>query len=371
MIPCTVKQAYAYSIIREKNKGKKWQLVLLPGKGIKDLKGYYGNKPYIKYKKYPCTYPTCGSVYKPGQYGGCTTWVPVCPTVPVGPTGPPGPQGPRGPKGYQGPIGPTGPRGSPGRQGPQGPMGRTGVRGDVGPQGDPGCPGPMGPRGDYGPMGFRGPAGPEGPQGEMGPEGPVGPMGPEGAVGPLGPQGPQGPKGCHGPMGHKGEPGYPGPAGPTGPTGPMGPACILIGGQYGLKYHGKQKKRLWLSGEELHFNKEITSGNPYICCDCRTNTFMFADRGKYVVHGLLYISNLICGDYTQICLMLNGKTHITHDVILKQADTCALPISFTDVIEVTERNTRLCIINYGRDIMFNTLAEFAAMISIWGITNKC
>lgn len=354
-------------------------------KGMCDLDIYYGNKSYVKYKK-------------PSKYGGCTTWAPVCPTIPAGPAGPTGPQGPtgptgstgpqgpRGPKGCQGPIGPTGPGGPPGKPGPPGPAGRPGVRGDIGPQGDPGCPGPMGPKGnpgpqgpggipgplgpkgDPGPMGFRGPAGPEGPQGDKGPEGPIGPMGPEGSVGPMGPQGPQGPKGCQGPAGPQGEHGYPGPAGPTGPTGPTGPAAVLIGGQYGLKYHEKQKKRLWLSGEELKLNTEITSGNPYISYDSRTDTLIIANPGKYVVHCDLYISSLICGNCTQICPILNGKTHVLHDIVLRQADTCTLPVSFTDVIRVTDKNARLCMLNYGRDIVFSTFAEFAAVISIWGIT---
>ena len=309
------------------------------------------------------------------------TYDPCSPGKPMPCIGPPGPTGPIGPTGPQGPPGPAGPRGY---QGLPGPMGCPGIRGEIGPQGDPGCPGPTGPKGnpgpqgiigppgprgpqgDPGPMGFRGPAGPEGPQGEIGPRGPAGPMGPEGTAGPMGPQGPSGTRGCQGPMGPQGEIGYPGPQGPMGPRGPGGPGSILAGGQYGLKYHKRNEKLLWLSGDELRFNVEITNGEPYIHCNDTKSVFIISCPGKYIIYYTFYFLKLINGDYTQINTVLNGKILTSHEIILKQDNT--LPICFSDVIQVTEKDTGLSIINCGLDLAFNNRTKLPAVIAIWGLT---
>lgn len=326
---------------------------------------YCRNNSSIKYKG--CTHPDCPVCRPNTEADNCCCHSSCVP-------------GPIGPPGESGATGPTGPRGHSGCPGPPGPRGNLGIRGDIGPQGDPGCPGPMGPKGnpgpqgpqgnpgprgpkgDPGPIGFRGPVGPEGPQGEIGPEGLIGPMGTEGSAGPMGPQGPQGPKGCQGSVGPQGEQGY---AGSTGPTGPAGPAVILAGAQYGLTYLTEQTKRLNLSGEIIRFNTEITSGKPYISYNNSLGTFVIASTGKYIVNYILHVSDLIDGNHTQINLMLNGQVSISHDIILNQINT--LPLLFTDIIQVTEANSELSILNSGCDLVFNNLTNFAATILLWGL----
>ncbi len=329
---------------------------------------HYGKKLSVKYKCFPHDRYVCTPGIDAKQYGKCAPWIPRCPPGPPGPRGPTGPQGPKGPPGKPGPAGPMGRPGIPGDIGPQGEPGcpgPVGPKGNPGPQGPRGVPGPMGPKGDPGPMGFRGPAGPEGPQGMNGPEGPIGPMGMEGMAGPMGPQGPQGPKGCQGPIGPQGEAGYPGPTGPIGPAGPVGPTAILIGGQYALKCP-QTATRLWKTGQELGLNSEITSGNPYISFDSGASGLTLSYPGKYVVYYLLFISDLVHGNCTQVCPELNGKIYASHDIIFEPATTGM--ISFIDVIQINDRNTSFRIKNYGSDIVFNALAEYVASISIWGIT---
>lgn len=312
----------------------------------------------------------CGNPACPVCRPKCDPCISFCIT---GPTGPTGPQGAPGRPGSQGIPGNTGPQGSPGSPGPPGPQG---VRGDVGPQGDPGCqgpvgskgnpgppgpmgpPGPRGPRGDIGPPGCRGPEGSEGPQGERGIEGPPGPMGIEGSVGPVGPQGPQGPKGCQGPEGPQGERGYPGPIGPAGST------VSFVGAQYSDTCPAQQAKRLYRSGETIKFNVEMTNGAPYINYHPALGTFIISKPGKYVVNFMLYVSDIVDGDKTQIQLEVNGTVVSSRDVIL--SSTNDLPFIFTDIIQINNENSMLCVLNTGKDLMLSGLVESVAFISVWG-----
>ncbi len=267
-----------------------------------------------------------------------------------------------------------GPQGVPGRPGPQGvrgdigPQGDPGCQGSIGPKGNPGSPGPMGPpgsrgpRGDIGPPGCRGPEGPEGPQGERGIEGPPGPMGIEGPAGPLGPQGAQGPKGCQGPEGPQGERGYPGPAGPTGPAGS---ASSFVGVQYSDMCPTEQTERLYRSGETIKFNAEMINGAPYINYHPASGTFVISKPGKYVVNFMLYVSDVIDGNKTQIQLEVNGTTMSFRDVILSSIN--GPPFTFTDIIQINSENSMLCVLNTGKDLMLSELVESVAFISIWGI----
>jgi len=268
-------------------------------------------------------------------------------------------------------------QGIPGCPGPQG------VRGDVGPQGDPGCPGPIGPkgnpgppgpmgppgsrgpRGDIGPAGCRGPEGPEGPQGERGFEGPPGPMGLDGPVGATGPQGPQGPKGCQGPEGPQGERGYPGPIGPVGPVGPAGSSVSLIAAQYLDIRPKEQTKRCYRSGETIKFNVETISGEPYINYNHSSAKFIISKPGKYVVNFMLYVSNIIDGNKTQIQIEVNGTVVSFRDVIFSAIN--GSPFTFTDIIQINNDDSKLRVLNKGKDIMLSDLAEAVAFISVWGL----
>lgn len=252
--------------------------------------------------------------------------------------------------------GDAGPQGEPGCQGPIGPKGN---RGPVGPMGPPG---PRGSRGDLGPVGCQGPAGPEGPQGDRGIEGPAGPMGVEGPVGPIGPQGPQGVRGCQGPQGPQGERGYPGP---MGPTGPAGQAVSLVGAQYTHVIPKEQEERLYLSGNKMKFNTQITDGAPYIVYDSVTGSFIINKPGKYVVNLILYAKNVVDGNKTQILLEVNGKITAHHEVIFSSNNF--FPFVFTDIIQSNSDNTVLCVLNSGKDIMLNEFAESVASISLWGL----
>lgn len=305
------------------------------------------NHPYTQH--WGCNHPDCPICRPNTQESHCC----CCRLCASDPTGPPGPPGCPGPQGNPGMRGDVGPQGDPGCPGPMGP------KGNLGPQGLQGVPGPRGPRGDIGPIGFRGPAGPEGPQGELGPEGPQGPIGPEGPTGPHGPQGPQGSKGCQGPIGPQGERGY------VGPIGPTGPAAILVGAQYGLTYPAQQIERLGLSGRIIKFNTEITNGEPYISYNNLAGTFVIANVGKYIINYVLHVSNLIDGDHTLISLILNGKISSSHDVILNQTNMS--PLYFTDIIQVTEANSELNILNNGSTLEFNNLANCVATVLFWSL----
>jgi len=187
-------------------------------------------------------------------------------------------------------------------------------------------------------------------------------MGPEGPIGPSGPEGPQGPKGCPGPEGPQGERGYPGPIGPPGLTGP---AAILAGAQYGLLYPAGQNERLFSSGEILRFNTEITSGMPHISYHQATGLFLLAKTGKYVVASTFYAADLNGGEKTQIHVVLNGRIIVSHDLIINPGHP--LPFLFTDVIEVSQANSELSILNSGAELIFSGLAQVVANITIWGL----
>lgn len=311
---------------------------------------YNGNNSYTKNR--PCNDPNCPICGKRAQR--CDN--PCC--MPCeGPPGPPGEPGCPGPKGDPGMRGEVGPQGDPGCPGPQGPKGNQGCPGPIGP------PGPRGPRGDQGPVGFRGPAGPEGSQGRPGQMGPIGPIGPEGPAGPIGPEGPQGQRGCPGPEGPQGERGYPGP---IGPIGPCGPTVILAGAQYGLIYPDEQKKRILLSQDLIRFNTEITNGGSYISCNHHTGTFLIAQTGNYVVNQIFYVSELVGGNCTQISFVINGKKTASHDIILHQNKN-SMPFIFTDVVQISQINSELSILNSGADIVLDDLAKCASAISFWGL----
>jgi Collagen triple helix repeat (20 copies). len=196
----------------------------------------------------------------------------------------------------------------------------------------------------------------------MGPEGPQGEAGPEGPAGPMGPQGPQGVKGCQGSEGPQGERGYPGP---TGPMGPTGQAVILAGAQYAQKYPPEQTDRLFLAGKTMKFNAEITSGAPYISYNHANGAFTISCPGKYVVNYLLYAKSITDGNHTQICLELNGTIITSHDIIL--APGSSAPMIFTDVIQVGMKNTELCFLNNGKNLVFNESVELVSSMSIWGL----
>ncbi|MFA5449028.1 MAG: hypothetical protein WC292_01120 [Clostridia bacterium] len=240
-----------------------------------------------------------------------------------------------------------------------------GPKGNSGPLGPIGPPGPRGPRGDIGPPGCRGPEGPEGPQGERGIEGPIGPIGIEGPVGPIGPQGPQGPKGCQGPEGPQGERGYTGPAGPTGPTGPAGLSVFFVGAQYSDICFGEQTGRLYQSGETIKFNLEMINGAPYINYQPASGIFVISKPGKYVVNVTLYASEVIDGNKTQIQLKINGTAVSFRDVILSSIN--GPPFTFTDIIQINNENSILCLLNIGKDLVLSELADSVAFISIWGL----
>ncbi len=257
---------------------------------------------------------------------------------------------------------------SKGIRGDAGPKGAPGCPGAIGPKGNPGPPGPMGPpglrgpKGDIGPAGCRGPEGPEGPQGERGFEGAPGPMGLDGPVGATGPQGPQGPKGCQGPEGPQGERGYPGPAGPIGPAGS---SISFVAAQYLDIRPKEQTKRCYLSGETIKFNVETTGGEPYINYYHSSDKFMISKPGKYVVNFMLYVSNIIDGDKTQIQIEVDGTVVSFRDVVFSSIN--GLPFTFTDIIQIKNDNSMLRVLNRGKDIMLNDQAESVASISLWGL----
>ena len=325
----------------------------------------------------------CCSAKQRCRCGRCCN---CCMPGPTGPVGPRGPGGERGCPGLQGEPGCPGPPGPKGRTGCMGPQGEQGVRGDAGPQGEPGCqgprgskgnpgpPGPIGPRGpvgpkgDPGPKGCPGPEGPEGPAGSQGPEGPMGPQGSQGPEGPMGPQGPIGPKGCAGPEGPQGEIGYTGPTGPTGATGPEGPrgqGVKLAGAEYTLIYPEEIAERFALSGKVIRFNTEVTNGLPDIHYDEMTGVFTIIKAGKYVVGYRLNIEGIICGNRTRLYIDLNGKKIAAHDIMATSRNDTTL--SFTDVIQVAQDNSKLHIANEGLDIKLSSLAEIVGNISIFGL----
>jgi hypothetical protein len=178
----------------------------------------------------------------------------------------------------------------------------------------------------------------------------------------MGPQGPQGARGCQGPEGPQGERGYPGPVGPIGPTGS---AVSLVGAQYSDVWSIARTERLYLSGETIKFNTEITNGAPYISYNSAAGTFVISRPGKYVVNLMLYAVNVADGNKTQILLEVNGKTVAYHDVIF--LSNTSFPFAFTDVIQSNSENTVLCVLNSGKDILLNELAESVASISLWGL----
>lgn len=171
----------------------------------------------------------------------------------------------------------------------------------------------------------------------VGPTGPQGTRGYPGPVGPMGPQGPQGSRGCQETQGPQGERGYPGP---TGPTGPTGPAISLVGAQYSDVWPIERIERIYLSGETIKFNTEITNGAPYISYNAAAGTFVISRPGKYVVNLMLYTVNVADGNKTQILLEVNGKIVACHDAIFP-SDT-SFPFAFTDVIQSNSENTVLC-----------------------------
>lgn len=187
-------------------------------------------------------------------------------------------------------------------------------------------------------------------------------MGVEGPAGPIGPQGPQGPRGCQGPEGPQGERGYPGP---MGPTGPAGPAVSLAGAQYSDAWSKERTERLYLSGETIKFNTEITNGAPYINYNSAAGTFVISRPGKYVINLMVYAVNVVDGNKTQILLEVNGKIAACHDIVF--SSNTFFPLAFTDIIQPNSDNTVLCVLNSGKDIMLNELAESVASISIWGL----
>lgn len=224
----------------------------------------------------------------------------------------------------------------------------TGQIGPMGPQGIPGRPG------SQGNPGSQGPPGPPGPQG-TGCQGPPGPTGPQGLPGCPGPQGNPG---CQGPMGPQGERGYPGPTGPTGST------LSFIGMQYSDTYLSEQK-RLYKSGDTIKFNNETTNGEPYIIYNSTSGAFVISKPGKYVVNFMLYVSDIVDGDKTRIQLEINGAAVSFRDVILSSIN--GPPFTFTDIVQVSNENSMLRVLNIGKDILLNELVESVAFISILGL----
>ena len=92
---------------------------------------------------------------------------------------------------------------------------------------------------------------------------------------------------------------------------------------------------------------------------------MISRPGKYVVNLMLYAADVVDGDKTQILLEVNGKIMAYHDVIF--SSNTSFPFAFTDVIQSNSENTVLCVLNSGKDIILNELAESVASISLWGL----
>jgi hypothetical protein len=135
-----------------------------------------------------------------------------------------------------------------------------------------------------------------------------------------------------------------------------------------LLYPAEQEARILPSGETLKFNTEITDGAPAITYNEGTGSFRIVNPGKYVVFYLLHALELSCGKKTQLQLLLDGKKVVSHDIIPNPY--LGVPFTFTDIIQVTQANAELCLVNSGFDLIFNPLAETVANIALWGLVPK-
>lgn len=87
--------------------------------------------------------------------------------------------------------------------------------------------------------------------------------------------------------------------------------------------------------------------------------------GKYIVSYTLHVADLAAGEKTQLHLVINGRKVISHDVVAYHSGT--ILFSCTDVIQTTEPDSELSILNSGQDIRLSSLPEEAASISIIGL----
>lgn len=254
-------------------------------------------------------------------------------------------------------------KGERGDIGPQGQIGLQGPRGNTGARGPEGPPGQRGPKGDMGPMGYCGPPGPEGPQGPMGIMGPPGQQGPEGQQGQMGPQGAQGPRGCRGTEGAQGAQGEMGPTGATGSIGATGPAGNFVGVQYKLVC--KNKIVVYTIPDEgiIKLNTKVIDSLSDITYDCLNGIFAISKKGMYVVNFMLYISDIL-GNKTTITLQLNNNVVSSYDI---SKPTCSIPYSATSIINITEENSELVLVNESSPIVLNNKVNVMGYVTIFCI----
>jgi hypothetical protein len=132
-----------------------------------------------------------------------------------------------------------------------------------------------------------------------------------------------------------------------------------------MRYPEEQTERLATSGETIRFNTEITGGMPYISYHHATGTFIIEKMGKYIVSYTLHVADLAAGEKTQLHLVINGRKIVSHDIVAYHSGTTLF--SFTDVIQTTEPDSELSILNSGQDIRLSGLPEDAASVNIIGL----
>ena len=109
----------------------------------------------------------------------------------------------------------------------------------------------------------------------------------------------------------------------------------------------------------------MTNGAPYINYHPASGIFVISKPGKYVVNFMLYASDVIDGNKTQIQLEINGTVVSFRDVLLSSIN--GPPFTFTDIIQVNGENAMLCVLNTGKDLVLSELVDSVAFISIWGL----
>jgi len=124
-------------------------------------------------------------------------------------------------------------------------------------------------------------------------------------------------------------------------------------------------ERYALSGKIIRFNNEITNGSPDIYYDEIKGVFTIIKAGKYVISYSLNIEDIISGNRTRLYVALNEKNIAAHDIIV--ANMYGTTLSFLDVIQVTQENSKLCITNDGLDIKLSSLTEIVGNITIIGL----
>ena len=87
--------------------------------------------------------------------------------------------------------------------------------------------------------------------------------------------------------------------------------------------------------------------------------------GKYIISYTLHVADLTAGEKTQLHLVINGRKIVSHDIVAYHSGTTLF--SFTDVIQTTEPDSELSILNSGQDIRLSGLPEDAASINIIGL----